>query len=150
MRFFAEFHIAADPADARDLRRQVRQRLEPIGLRGADLDRLVLVLDELVGNAVEHGSVYRSQGDVLSVRVLVARSGGVDVEFHDPAAPEDVTDDIRRQIAHHDNGKKQPPVHNERGRGLFLIADAFDSVEVQRGPDGHGLLLRGKLRRGPA
>jgi anti-sigma regulatory factor (Ser/Thr protein kinase) len=147
LRFLAEFRFAAEPAEVPQLRRAVRERLGPVGLVGSDLDRLILVLDEIVGNSIEHGRQYRVSGDVLSVRLLVDRSGRVDVEFHDPSVPVEVADDLRREFRRHDNGDTTPPVHNERGRGLFLIAEAFDTLQVDRGPNGRGLLLRGVLRR---
>ncbi len=128
----------------RTLRHDLRERLLPLGVAENDVDRLLLVVDEIVSNAIEHGRQYRRPDDVLTVRFAV-ESEHVDLEFVDPAVPGDTVLQIRAILEQCKSGR--PPLDSERGRGLFLIGDGLDVIEVRGELDGTGLRLRGRLVR---
>ncbi|MCC6782709.1 MAG: ATP-binding protein [Planctomycetes bacterium] len=130
----------------RALRNGLRQRLEPLGVAESDVDRLVLVVDEMVSNAIEHGERYRRPDDLLTVRFAVD-SQHVDLDFLDPAVPSDTVGQILVLLQQCRSGR--PPLDNERGRGLYLIDDGLDSLDVALEPLGVGLRVRGRLLRTP-
>ena len=128
----------------RALRTGLRDRLAPLGVVEGDVDRLVLVVDEMVSNAIEHGENYRRPDDLLTVRFAV-EADHVDLEFLDPAVPVATVTQILALLAQCRSGR--PPLDSERGRGLFLIDDGLDSLDITGEPDGIGLRLRGRLLR---
>ena len=71
---------------------QLRVRVRALAVRmGASVeagDRLALVVDELVNNAVEHGAVYRQRGLDLALELHVA-GDRTRIEFFDPEMPID-------------------------------------------------------------
>lgn len=139
-----EFRVEADVARVRFLRADVRERLEEIGLDARDVDRLVLVVDEIVSNSVEHAQAWRGADDVLELRLTV----GVDrvgIEFQDPAVPPDRVAEIVRLLERCKSGL--PPLDSERGRGLFLIDDGLEDVRVGVADSGVGLRLTGQMQR---
>jgi len=138
------FGVHADYGEVRTFRCAVRERLETTGLAEAIVDRLVLVLDEIVCNSIEHGHAYRSVKDVLEVRVRLV-DGHLDIRFCDPSCPPHVVREIDRLLVKSRQGVSPD---SERGRGLFLIHDGLEDLEVRTGPGGVGLELRGRLRSG--
>lgn len=140
-----EFRIEADVARVRFLRADIRDRLEELGVAEGDVDRLVLVVDELVSNSIEHGASYRSEEDVLSIRLTILESH-VELGFEDPSVPAGIVAEMLRLLDQCRSGGV-PPLDNERGRGLFLIDDGLEDVVVEAGADGSGLELTGRLRR---
>lgn len=139
-----EFRIEPDVSRVRFLRADIRGRLEELGLGEQDVDRLVLVVDEIVSNSIEHGRAYRRPADLLELRLTVAVDH-VAVEFHDPAVPPETVAEIVRMIERCRAGA--PPLDNERGRGLFLIDDGLDALQAVPAAGGPGLWLTGRLRR---
>jgi len=140
-----EFRIDADASRVRFLRTDIREQLEDIGVAEGDVDRLVLVVDEIVSNAIEHGRAYRRAHDVLAIRLTVA-AAHVDLAFHDPSVPPETVNEMLRLIEQFRDGDV-PPLDNERGRGLFLIDDGLDELSVVPGAGGQGLQLTGRLLR---
>ncbi len=128
----------------RSLRHGLRERLEPLGVSEHDVGRLLLVVDEMVSNAIEHGEDYRRPDDLLTVRFAVDVAH-VDIEFIDPAVPAATIRDILDLLAQCRNGR--PPIHSERGRGLFLINDGLDQLDLSGDPTGTGLRVRGRFLR---
>ena len=137
-----EFRVRPEPAEVRALRHGVRERLEGIGVAEERIDSLVLVLDEIVNNSIEHGAGYRTDADVLEVRVAVG-SARIDVEYRDPSVPADVVSELVEMFAEVRSGP--PPAMFERGRGLFLIQDGLADLAVES-VDG-GMRLSGHLER---
>ncbi|MFD3364168.1 ATP-binding protein [Streptomyces albidoflavus] len=95
-----------DRRAVREARAAARRLLPRLGYQG-ELDAPVLIVSELVTNAVEHGS--SPEDTTLLLRLSVHPCGGLSVEVTDggslPAAP------------------PAPPPHPEAesGRGLFLV-----------------------------
>lgn len=136
-----QFRIPALPEHLRDLRRGVREGVEAMGVTDAVCERAVLVLDELVSNAIEHGLDYRTTGGELFVQVNLT-AGNLWMEFVDPDVPAPMVAELRRAFERW--SENPPPLSNERGRGLFLIATYFDELIVQPAPGG-GLQVRGRI-----
>ena len=89
--------------------------------------RFVLVVDELVGNSIDHGATYRVPDHRLSVR-MVLEHGDLRLRFTDPDVPVALMNAVKAQL---DIATAPPPLDSERGRGLFLIRDTLDEVEVR-------------------
>lgn len=105
-----------DDTAASVARAQTRSVLRSWRLPGL-LDPLLLVVSELVGNAVRHGSA--------PVRMLLRRTGvGVRVEVHDEAAD-----------AAPAGFSALPDLDAESGRGLFLVDATATDTGVQQIPD---------------
>ena len=64
-----EFRLPAKIAHLRVLRRSLRQGLQDMGVAELPLDRLLLVVDEVVSNAIEHGQIYRRSAEPILVQV---------------------------------------------------------------------------------
>ena len=136
-----QFRIPALPEHLRDLRRGVREGVEAMGATEAVCERAVLVLDELVSNAIEHGLDYRTTGGELFVQVNWT-AGNLWMDFVDPDVPGPLVEELRRAIERW--SESPPPLSNERGRGLFLIATYFDELIVEPARGG-GLQVRGRI-----
>ena len=134
------FRFPPEASHLRMLRRTVRDGLEAQGVPSATIELVVLVLDEVVSNSIEHGSSYRARHEHLSVSV---RSNGIEVEldFEDPEAPRTVVDELADALER--SRGKRPPPESERGRGLYLVADSLTELSV-RPAKGGGLHLHGR------
>jgi len=139
-----EFRIEPEVSRVRFLRADIRERLEGLDVAEGDIDRLVLVVDEIVSNSIEHGATHRSPADVLTMRLTV-ESAFVSVEFHDSSVPTSTIDELLALLAKCRSGI--PPIDNERGRGLFLIDDGLSELSIGAGEHGVGMQLRGRLVR---
>jgi anti-sigma regulatory factor (Ser/Thr protein kinase) len=140
--------LPAAHAAARMARHLVRKFARESGLDGSELEHLVLIADELLTNAVDHGGGGGSMeetdlerpvrmGLVLAIErssweIRVSDQGGgdpraIDALIHPPDLPD---------------------LDNERGRGFFLMAQMVDALEVRRSEDGLGLVLIARRRFG--
>jgi len=141
--------LPAAHSAARMARHLVRQFARSGGLAGAALDNLVLIADELLTNAVDHGGGNGSMEETdlahpvrmnlslvvsaLDWEVRVSDQGGGDPRAVDALIhPRDI-----------------PDLENERGRGFFLMAQMVDTLEVKRSDDGLGLVLIARKRLAP-
>lgn len=133
--------FAADPRVLRALRRRVRGALTRRGIGESDIDMVVLVLDELVSNAIEHGNDYRgSEPKPLSARLEVERADLVLV-FEDCDMPDDEVESLATAL---DGGPALPDLDDERGRGLFLVVTGMQAIAVAR-RDEIGMRLSGRF-----
>lgn len=134
------FRFPPEVSHLRMLRRTVRDGLQAQGVPSTTIELVVLVLDEVVSNAIEHGHGYRARNEPLSVAV---RSNGIEVEldFEDPEAPGEVVSEIADALER--SRGKRPPPDSERGRGLYLVADSLADLSVRPAPGG-GLHLHGR------
>lgn len=134
-------HYPADLARVGEIRAALRARLAASGVAEIHLERLVLVVDEVVSNAIEHGGTYR--GSPEPIRVQVWLDGAVlHLAVDDLDTPGDVRDALERDLGGAIPG--QPDVTSERGRGLFLIHTFLADLEVSA-VDGRGMRLTGRL-----
>jgi anti-sigma regulatory factor (Ser/Thr protein kinase) len=131
----------ADPAQLRAVRAGVRAAAAELGAGSDACDALALVVDELVNNAIEHGSSYRTPSHELGVQVGF-EGGHVTLDFFDPDMPDPQVVDLDRALREAADG--MPALESERGRGLFLISIYLEELHVAVAVSG-GLHLRGRL-----
>jgi len=124
------------------LRKALRERLARWRVGDDQIERALLVIDELVSNAIEHGAMNRTALDPLAVRAEIE---GKDLllELEDPEVPAAVVAELKRVLQ--GDAHATPPLDNERGRGLFLIATWLDRIEVLPLESG-GMRLVGRIR----
>lgn len=143
--------LPATHAHGRMARHLARQFAESEGLPEGECETLEFVTGELLDNAVDHGGGGAAReledlpGDVrmslwLSVEgtrwsVRIGDQGG-----GDPAA-------IRPLL---DPPDGVPDLEDDRGRGLFLLAQMVDLLDVERSEDGLGLAFRATREYGAA
>ena len=133
--------FAPSAAVLRKLRADVRKVAVGLGAEARVGDQLALVVDELVNNAIEHGSGYRRQGLDLAVRIATCPDGLL-IEFFDQEMPAEAVIDLGKALLAAANG--MPSLENERGRGLFLLSVYLQDVRAGVAPDG-GLCLAGRI-----
>jgi anti-sigma regulatory factor (Ser/Thr protein kinase) len=129
------------PAIVRKLRAEVRSLAADLGATEDVGDQLALVADEIVNNAIEHGSGYRSRGELLALQVAVD-GARLRVEFFDPEMPLDLVGQLADALAA--AGRDLPALDSERGRGLFLLTVYLQDLRAEHEPTG-GLRLIGYL-----
>ncbi|MEZ5964340.1 MAG: ATP-binding protein [Planctomycetota bacterium] len=135
--------FAADPQALRGLRRRVRSELRGLRLQPHDAEIVLLVLDELVSNAIEHGGAYRTRGKRLQAGLFVDGDDLV-LEFVDQDMPAREIAALRRTLAAGD--VDIPDIEDERGRGLFLVLTSLQSITVDdRTATAEGMLMRGRF-----
>jgi anti-sigma regulatory factor (Ser/Thr protein kinase) len=120
------------------LRSQVRQQLRVLGVAQERGEAVILVMDEIVTNSIEHSHGYRNSNGCLTLRL---RSSGNDLQldFEDPDVPGPIVRQLASTLVSWRGSR--PPVDSERGRGLYLIARNVDRLEIDERPGG-GMWLR--------
>ena len=131
----------ADLSRMADLRRVVREHLERASVEESQMDRLILVVDEVVSNAIEHGSEYRRSSD--PIRVGIERvAGGLLLRVDDADVPTELVLDLAQVFDGHPG--LAPAAVVERGRGMFLITMFLENLEILSA-EGGGMRLQGRL-----
>jgi anti-sigma regulatory factor (Ser/Thr protein kinase) len=118
-----------DPHDLAELRRRVAAHGAREGVDGDRLGDLLLAVNELASNTLEHAGP----------------PGLLQVWSDDRSVVCQVTD--RGRITDPMVGRLPPPVGNLRGRGLWLVHQLCDLVQLRSGPDGTAVRLH--MRRAP-
>jgi len=138
-----EFQFPPDLGYLRTLRRHLRGELASNGVSEDLRNKVLLVLDEIVTNAIDHGAEYRVGDGHLTLRLAVERTE-VSLEFEDPDVPLVIVQRLAAMLA---SGGELPPIEAERGRGLILLAASVDSLVVTPRAAG-GLHLAGRILDG--
>lgn len=141
-----EARFAAVPEALRDLRKRVRAEVKGARLPRATVDVVILVLDELVSNAIEHGASYRRGATPLRAEL---RADGRDLVlvFDDDDMPAAEVAELQRIVG---ADIELPDLEDERGRGLFLITTSLQGLTVEdRTGVGAGVRLSGRIGRDP-
>ena len=125
----------------KQLRARVRKLAATLGAPAEVCDSLALVVDEVVNNAVEHGSTYRRANANLVIQIEPA-GDRLSIEFFDPEMPSATIAELSSALAASANG--MPSLDNERGRGLFLLSIYLQNVRAEEAPAG-GLRLVGTV-----
>ena len=123
-------------------RHVVRHFARMEGVQDAEIGNLVLIVSELLANAIDHGNgpPAMTEGDlsgdprmklVLSIR---------EQDWLLSVSDENGGDAQRLQSAVHN--ARLPDLNDERGRGLYLMRQMVDSMEVDTSADGRGLTFR--------
>lgn len=135
-RALAEFTVASEPGNERQVMQRVAEAVAPLSLPPAQLARLETAVAEATMNAIEHGNHNRPELPVevrllateSAVRVLITDLGG---DPHLPAA-DTAAPDLAAKLAGLDSA---------RGWGLFLIRSMVDAVTSTSDGDRHTLEL---------
>ena len=133
------------PADLRhmaEVRRVLRAALELKGVPELFLERLVLVVDEVVSNSIEHGTDYRQTTEPIRVRVDRSEEGLI-LLVDDVDVPRSVVESLASEFSEQEG--VAPSVLLERGRGMFLIGTYLEDLQVTDA-DGCGMRLQGRLQ----
>jgi anti-sigma regulatory factor (Ser/Thr protein kinase) len=127
----------------------VREFAAREGLAEEEVDSLLLIADELLSNAVDHGGGEAAREEVdlpEPVRMelaLVLRDDGWVLEVSDEGGGD--PDEVDALL--HPTGL--PDLEDERGRGFFLISGMVQSLSVRRREDGLGLAITAVRLYGP-
>ncbi len=141
--------LPAAHSAARMARHLVRQFAGEGGVPEDEVDKLLLIADELLTNAVDHGGgqAAMEEGDLARpVRMLLSlslRDDGWSLEVADEGAGD--AGGVERLLQ--DGGVPDPS--DERGRGLFLVSRLCASLAVKSRGDGPGLKITAVRRYGP-
>lgn len=119
--------LPAEPEAVASLRRTVAQWAVCSGASDGEVYDIVLAVGEAVTNVIEHA--YTSPGGQVEVEANV-RQG-------------------LAQIVVRDRGQWRPPRPDEGGRGLRLMQDLVDRVDVTSGPGGTEIRLFCRIGRAP-
>ena len=131
----------ADLSRMAEVREIVRNGLAREGVPEEFQERLVLVVDEVVTNSIEHGAEYRQTEK--PIRVCVGRTeDGLVLSVEDVDVPPDMVADLAREFG--EQGGEAPASLLERGRGMFLISMFLEDLQVSS-VEGGGMRLRGRL-----
>lgn len=136
-----QVRFVPDLARMAEVRRQVRKAADEIGVDASARDTLALIVDELVSNAIEHGSDYRKGGHELSLEIRVGE-GSLLLDFFDPEMPDAEVRVLARALSEAACGV--PELNSERGRGLFLLSVYTEELRVAVA-EGGGLHLYGRI-----
>lgn len=127
---FLALRFPADAHEVAPVRHRLREWLQDSGFTEDEADDLVLAVSEAVNNSVEHAYPGPARGTV-EVRADIGHDGAVHV---------DVTD--------HGHWRVPPPALTMRGRGLLLMRESVDEVEINR--SANGTTVRLTRARSPA
>ena len=120
--------LPADPQEVARLRRVVGQWATSSGASDEETHDLVLAVSEAVTNVVEHA--YTAPGGQVEVEATI-RQG-------------------LARIVVRDRGRWRPSRPDDGGRGLLLMRELIDKVDVVSGPDGTEVQLSHRVGRAPA
>ena len=138
--------LPAVHAAARLARHLIRPLAKSVGIGGTELDHLVLVASELIGNAVDHGgggaALDAGEHRMRMQLTLAVSEQGWTLAVSDQGGGE--PEALRELI----QPVGLPDLEDERGRGFFLIQEMVDRITVERSKDGTGLRLVAERRHG--
>jgi anti-sigma regulatory factor (Ser/Thr protein kinase) len=141
-----KYELALDlPAAHRSVRvarHVVRHFARLEGVKNAEIEQLVLIVSELLANAVDHGGgpPAMSEHDLESdARMHLALMIGAH-EWRLAVSDEGGGDPARVRQAL--RSAQLPDLEDERGRGLYLMRQLVDTMEVDQSSDGRGLTFR--------
>lgn len=115
-------------------------RLE--GVRDGEIEQLVLIVSELLANAVDHGQATPAmteqdlERDARMRMVLVIGTEEWRLAVSDEGGGDPTR--LRQAI----RSAQLPDLEDERGRGFYLMRQLVDSLEVDPSTDGRGLTFR--------
>jgi len=138
-------HLSFPPnsESLREVRAKTRAMSAELGAAPKVQDRVALVVDELVNNAIEHGASYRKAGTDLRLHISVA-GDHLAIDFFDPEMPTSEVSELAEGLRASAAG--MPALENERGRGLFLLSIYLEHLAADSAEHG-GLRLSGRLQR---
>lgn len=138
--------LPAAHSAVRMARQVARKFARDAGVRGDDLETLVLVVSELLANAVDHGGGNAAmeeedlESPVTMHLVLEASRSGWTAQVSDQGGGD--PDELRERL----KPGEVPDLDDERGRGFFLMQTMVDELTVDRSADGKGILVKAVKR----
>lgn len=141
-RYELALDLPAAHRGVRVARHVVRHFARMEGVKDEEIEHLVLIVSELLANAVDHSGhgPAMEEGELvgdprMKLRLVVgAREWRLAVSDEGGGDPERV----RRAL----QSAKLPDLEDERGRGLYLMRQMVDSMEVDLSEDRRGLTFR--------
>jgi anti-sigma regulatory factor (Ser/Thr protein kinase) len=133
--------LPAAHSAARMARHLVREFAGREGVPPEEVDSLLLIADELLSNAVDHGGGAAAREErelaqpVRMTLALVLRDDGWSLEVTDEGGGD--PEEVDRLL--HPTGL--PDLEDERGRGFFLISGLCQSLSARLREDGLGLAI---------
>ena len=134
--------LPAAHRDVRVARHVVRHFARLEGVRNDEIEKLVLIVSELLANAVDHGGgpPAMTEHDLVgNTRMRLLLEIGAH-EWRLAVSDEGGGDPAR--VRHALRSVQLPDLEDERGRGLYLMRQMVDSMEVDQSSDGRGLTFR--------
>ena len=119
-----ELEVAGDPAALAAARETVRRWLGEAGAGPDELHDITMACNEACQNAIEHA--YELGADLFDV--ILERDGA------------------QVSVTVRDHGRWRTTTSPDRGRGLDLMRELMESVEVESGESGSSVQLRRSLR----
>jgi PAS domain S-box-containing protein len=119
-----ELEVAGDPGALTATRETVRRWLREAGADATETHDITMACNEACQNAIEHA--YELGADLFDV-VLERSSAEVSISVRD-------------------HGRWRTTTSPDRGRGMALMQELMDLVDVQPGESGSTVLLRRRLR----
>jgi len=133
--------LPATHSAVRLARRVARDFARMDGMASREVENLMLVVSELLGNAVDHGgggSAMEEKDLEGSVRMSLRMASGDrswELEVDDQGGGD--VEEVRGLL----DPDGLPDLEDERGRGFFLLAQMVDVMEVRPSADGKGLTI---------
>lgn len=140
-RVLAEFELASEPGNEREVIARVEGAVAGLGLEPARLERLKTAVAEATMNAMEHGNEYRADRPV-SIRVIHT-PGRLSVHVTDRGDPGELPSPEAPDLEAKLEGRQKP-----RGWGLLLIEKMVDEARVTSEGDGRTVELELRLEGG--
>jgi anti-sigma regulatory factor (Ser/Thr protein kinase)/GAF domain-containing protein len=119
--------LPADPQVLSDTRRLVRRWLRAQGVDEPLLSEIALAANEACANAIEHA--YPPGPASFELRAQVVGDG----------------DEAEVVITVRDSGRWRPPRGESRGRGLTIVDEAMDDLEIKQTEAGTEIVMRRRL-----
>ena len=132
----------ADLSRMGEMRGEIREGMKHEGVPDVLSDNLILVVDEIVSNAIEHGVEYRNSDHPIRIQVSKSEEGLV-LAVSDVDVPNELIADLAKEFEQRDQNVSDSLM--ERGRGMFLITMLLAELRVSQA-DGGGMRLWGRLR----
>jgi anti-sigma regulatory factor (Ser/Thr protein kinase) len=138
--------LPAAHSAVRMARQVARKFAREAGVRGESLETMVLVVSELLANAVDHGggkAAIEAQDLTVPVTMhlwLEASRAGWTVRVSDQGGADPA--ELRRHLVIND----VPDLDDERGRGFFLMLSMVDDLSIDRSDDGKGIKITASKR----
>lgn len=135
----------ADHSQSKVLRDFIGKIFDAHNIHAPWRGRFILITDELVNNAIEHGSRY---GDLDACVIIASRDAAgtfrIILEVHDTGTGKDSTglDGLLKIKKHKEEVEHDDVYMEKRGRGLFHITEKLvDKLEFSESPKG-GLAVK--------
>ncbi|MCK6445552.1 MAG: ATP-binding protein [Planctomycetes bacterium] len=145
-----DLRLPAAHSGVRVARHMIRTFARSNGVVGRDLDSLLLVAEELLTNAVDHGGGHAASDEnelerpvQVSMKLLISR-GAWEIRVADQGGGDPTK---LAAMLHPDH---VPDLDDERGRGFFLLSRMVQKLSVTKSEDGKGIEVIAVHRHGAA